>query len=374
MTEPPVDDRPVLAVYVVWHPEAALSADLAGAIFRELCADPDVPARRGLGIPVRFRSSDHPTRAPAAIPFGAAKHTAVFVLADDKLVAEPPWRDYVADLAKTTNASDLVVPVALTSASNLPPGLSDLQAIRLPGLNAAERKDALLNNVKHDLCRLLDPDAEKVTVFLSHAKHDGPEITTAVRRHLHEHTKLDDFFDAANIPDGARFAEFITKSAGSLPVLLAVQTDAYGSREWCRLEVLEAKRRRVPIVVLAAIQVGEARSFPYIGNVPVVCWRDSSSLPSVVGALLGEVLRNRYFPERVRAICRQRGISIGDEVFAYPPELLTVLSCRIDADAAGRAVGRFVYPDPPLGVEELSLLRQFDPDVDPVTPTVLWAT
>jgi hypothetical protein len=374
MIEPTDDDRPVLVVYVVWHPEAAVSADLASAIFRELCADPDIPARRGLGIHVRFRSSDHPTRAPAPIPFGAAKHTAVFVLADDKLVAEPAWRSYVAELTTAKNAGDLVVPAALTASANLPPGLSDGQAIRLQGVDPAHRKDELLNNVKNDLCRLMDPEAKKVTVFLSHAKHDGLEIATEIRCHLHERTKLDDFFDAADIPDGARFAEFITKSAGSHPVLLAIQTDAYGSREWCRLEVLEAKRRRVPIVVLTAIQTGEARSFPYIGNVPVVCWRGQSSLPTVVGALLGEVLRSRYFPERVRAICRQRGISMGHEVFAYPPELLTVLSCRIDAAATGRTVGRYVYPDPPLGVEELLLLRQFDPEVDPVTPTVLWAT
>lgn len=306
MIESTDDDRPVLVVYVVWHPEAAVSADLASAIFREICADPDVPARRGLGIPVRFRSSDHPASAPVPIPFGTAKHTAVFVLADDKLVAEPAWRSYVAELTSAKNTGDLVVSVALTAPSNLPPGLSDEQAILLHEVDPARRKDELLNNIKNDLCRLLDPEVKKVTVFLSHAKHDGLEITTAVRRHLHEPTKLDDFFDATDIPDGARFAEFISKSAGSLPVLLAVQTDGYGSREWCRLEVLEAKRRRVPIVVLAAIQVGEARSFPYIGNVPVVCWRDQSSLPTVVGALLGEVLRSRYFPERVRAICRQR--------------------------------------------------------------------
>jgi hypothetical protein len=368
------DDRSALVVYVVWHPEAAASADLARAVFRELCADPEVPARRALGIPVRFRSSVSPGSAPAPVPFGAARHTAVFVLADDKLVAEPVWRQYVARLVAGRNLGDLIVGVAITDASNLPPGLDAEQAIRLDEVNSDQRAGEFLNNVKNDLCRLLDPDAKKVKVFLSHAKRDGLDITTAVRRHLHEKTKLDDFFDAADIPDGARFAEFITENAGSLPVLLAVQTDSYGSREWCRLEVLEAKRRRVPIVVLTAIQIGEARSFPYMGNVPVVCWRDQSSIPAVVGALLGEVLRDRYFPERVRAICRQRGISLDHDVFTYPPELLTVLSYRVETVADGGSVGTYLYPDPPLGAEELLLLRQLDPDIDPVTPTVLWAT
>jgi hypothetical protein len=370
----PHDDRPALVVYVVWHPHAAISIHFAQQIFRELCADPDVPNRRGLGIPVRFRSSVSPDIAPTKIPFGTAKHTAVFVLADDKLVAEQVWRDYVAGLTEGAAPGDLVVGVAITDSSNLPPALGAEQAIRLHAFPPDHQETELLNNVKNDICRLFDPDATKVKVFLSHAKRDGVAITKNVRRHLHEETKLDDFFDDADIPDGTRFAEFITQNAGSLPVLLAIQTDSYGSREWCRLEVLEAKRRRVPIVVLTAIQIGETRSFPYIGNVPVVCWRDQSSLPAVVGALLGEVLRDRYFPERVRALCRQRGISIEHEVFTYPPELLTVLSYRVKTVAEGADVGRYLYPDPPLGAEELELLRQFDPDIDPVTPTVLWAT
>ena len=215
---------------------------------------------------------------------------------------------------------------------------------RLRECDPVNREVELLNNVKNDLCRLLKPGAEKVRVFLSHAKQDGLGITKEVRRYLHEQTKLGDFFDATDIPDGARFAEFITENAGSLPVLLAIQTDTYGSRDWCRIEVLEAKRRRVPISVLAAIQHGEARSFPYLGNVPVVCWHGKASLPVVVGVLLDEVLRDRYFPERVRAICLQRGISMKHQVFTYPPELFTVLSHRVETHAAGGKLGCYLYP------------------------------
>ena len=370
----PLDSRAPLVIYVVWHPEAQDSAEYARAIFRECCADLDMPARRGLGIPVWFRTSVSPASAPPPVPFGKAKRTAVFVLADDKLVAEPVWRDYVSDLTNSVSSSDVVVGVALTAVSHLPPRLAAVQAIRLPDYDPADREAELLNNVKNDLCRLLRPDAEKVRVFLSYAKQDGLSITTEVRRYLHEQTKLGDFFDATDIPDGTRFAEFITENAGSLPVLLAIQTDAYGSRDWCRIEVLEAKRRRVPIAVLAAIQHGEARSFPYLGNVPVVCWHGKASLPVVVSVLLDEVLRDRYFPERVRAICLQRGISMKHQVFTYPPELLTVLSHRVETLAAGGKLGCYLYPDPPLGAEELRMLRQFDPTIDPVTPTILWAT
>ena len=86
----------------------------------------------------------------------------------------------------------------------------------------------------------------------------------------------------------------------------------------------------------------------------------------IVSVLLGEVLRDRYFPERVRAICLQRGISMKHDVFTYPPELVTAL-VHSETLPAGGKLRRYLYPDPPLGVEELLLLRQFDPNIDPVT-------
>lgn len=365
------DDRPVLGVYVVWHPGCERGAGFARALFRTLCADPDIPASRGLGIPVRFRTSNSAEATPTPVTFDIAQHTAVFVLADDLLVADPRWCSYADGLVQSAGPTGLVVPVAMTAPSNLSPSMGNLQAIRLKEVPEEEQETVWLNDAMHDVCRLLDPQAAKVRVFLSHAKHDGLAITTIVRRHLHEVARLDDFFDAADIPDGTRFAEFITECAGSLPALLAVQTDTYASREWCRLEVLEAKRCRVPIVVLAAVEGRETRSFPYMGNVPVVRWHDETSLPAVVGALLGEVLRNRYFPKRVETICRHHALGSEHQVFAYPPELLTVLAYRTDTLAAGGILGRYLYPDPPLGTEEIALLRQLDASVEPVTPTIL---
>lgn len=367
-------DRAVLRVYAVWHPGSARSEELARGVFRAVCADPDVPASRGLGIPVRFRTAASPDQLPAPVPFSEAEHAAVFVFADDLLVANNRWSSFADDLARSAGDGDVVVPVALTRTANLPAGLGQLQAIRLCEVPELDQPTVLLNRVMHDLCRLLDPAAAKVKVFLSHAKHDGLDITRTVQRHLHEEAGIDEFFDATDIPDGTRFAEFIKTSAGSVPALLAVQTDSYASREWCRLEVLEAKRRRVPIVVLAAVENRETRSFPYMGNVPVVRWRGEASLPAVVAALLGEVLRNRYFPLRVRAISKHHAVGELDQVLAYPPELLTVLAYRADLREKGQTLVRYIYPDPPLGSEELQFLRELDPDVEPITPTLLQAT
>jgi hypothetical protein len=361
----------VLGVFGVWHPGCVEGEGLVRSLFTTLCANPAIPASRGLGIPVRFRTSLPHGSVPAVVPFDEVQHAAVFVIADHVLVASEPWRRYVDELVQAAPPGDVVVPVALTHVDNLPSGLGALQAIRLDDVAPPERERTLLNRAMHDLCRLLDPAAGKVQVFLSHAKHDGLAITKTVRRHLHEVANLNDFFDAADVPDGSRFAEFIKGCVGSLPCLLVVQTDTYASREWCRLEVLEAKRNRVPIVVLAAVEDREMRSFPYMGNVPVVRWHGDSSLPSVVGALLGEVLRHRFFPLRVEAIGKHHPLGTADEVLAYPPELLTVLAYRAELRKNGRSLGRYIYPDPPLGSEELDWLRELDPDVEPITPTLL---
>lgn len=367
------DDGPVVAIYVVWHPASGVAAELAERLFTSLCTDPHYPARRGLGIPVRFRTSTSPAAVPASIPVGGVGRTAVVVLVDAHLVVDPAWRGYVAALVHRAQRDLVVIPVALTPVEHLPAELAALRTVPLADVPDGQRPTVLVNRVMHDVALLLDVASRTVKVFISHAKQDGLPIARTVRRYLHEVAGLDDFFDAADIPYGSRLADEITRAAGTALALLAIQTDTYASREWCRLEVLQAKRRHVPIVVLAAVEVGEHRAFPYLGNVPVVRWRGKSSLPTVVTALLREVLRARYFPRRVEALCRLYGLDPEHQVFAYPPELLTALTYRHDASNAGRPVGHYLYPDPPLGTEELELIHLMDPSLKPVTPTTLWA-
>jgi hypothetical protein len=363
--------RPVLTVYVAWHPSCDDGKEFAEALFRDLCADPEIPARRGLGIPVRFRTATTNKELPSPVPADSAERVAVFVLVDDEFAGSPDWREYGDRLAGLIGRETTVVPVALTDPRRLPAGLAKLQAIRLDGAPASNRYIRLRNRVFHDLCRLLQPDSGPVEIFLSHAKADGVETTKEVRRYLNEEEWLDSFFDEADIPDGAPFAEFLARAVSTAPILLAIQTDSYASREWCRLEVLEAKKHSIPIVVLAAMQRGETRSFPYMGNVPVVRWTDGSCLPDLAGAMLREVLRVRYFPLRVQHACRLQGFPAYD-TFVHPPELVTALLYRERlVDSPGES--RYLYPDPPLGTEELSLLQMLDPSHQPLTPTTLGA-
>lgn len=365
------NDRP-LVVYVVWHPDSEPARALADLLFTSLCTDSDYPARRGLGIPVGFRTSSSPEETPSPIPRDAAERIAVVVLVDAHMLVDSNWRDYVTSLGRQTPEM-LVIPAALTPASHLPPELKALRAIALADVPEGDRETELLNRVMHGLAGYLDPGSRAVKVFISHTRRDDPGITQSVRRHFNEVAYLDHFFDDAHIPHGSRLAEAVTEAAGTALALLAIQTDNYSDREWCRVEVLEAKRRGVPIVVLDAVQAGELRSFPYLGNGPVIRWNGESTLPAVVGALLREVLRTRYFPQRVKSLCRRHGLDPEHQVFAYPPEIYTAVMHRNEATDAGRPVGPYLYPDPPLGTEELDLIRAAVSDLQPVTPTTLSA-
>ncbi len=265
--------RVPLAVYVMWHPRYQNGPRLAELVFTWLCADPSVPAVRGLGIPVRFRTSESADALPLPVSFGPAARTAVLVLVDDEMVADG-WDNYLGDVvSEAARGGHLILPVALTkNAFNLPTEITALNFLRLYKVPVADRDAVFLNRVTHDLCKFLASGQRKVQVFISHSKLDGLVVARRVQRYLHAEAGLADFFDATDIPDGSKFADVIGDAVGASAVLLVVHTDSYGAREWCRLEVLEAKRRRIPIVVLTAMELGEVRSFPYLGNLPVVCW------------------------------------------------------------------------------------------------------
>jgi TIR domain len=377
--------RPTLLLTVVWHPSGEEAGEIAKATFKLLCDDPKQPAARGLRLPVRFRTAvaakrKHLTPPPATVDLEAAERSVVVVLLDADLLVSKGWKEYVGDLCAQADRSPNHLVLQVLLHKNPPrdwPG-SDRQFIRV----AAEadrdlRRQVVLNRLTHTLCRLLDPEgtgveAKGVKIFVSHAKQDGLDVTERLRRFINGVTALKQFYDAADIPEGAPWAELLHREARTC-ALLVVQTDAYASREWCRMEVLGAKAAGSPVVVLAAVQRGEDRAFPYLGNVPVVRWIGDPTdleLEQLLGVMLREELRSRYFLHRLSDLCAMNQIDVPEPVFTYPPELLTLLPF-VSADPGTRQV--LVYPDPPLGTEEVRVLQQYYSGLEPVTPTMLVA-
>ena len=208
-------------------------------------------------------------------------------------------------------------------------------------------------------------------LFISHAKLDGEKTAMVLRDYIHKNLALDTFFDAIDIAAGFSFEDEINAGIDTA-AFAVVHTDAYASRVWCQHEVIRAKQHGRPIVVIHAIEEGEARSFPYIGNVPTIRWRaeEPARVEAVVGLVLHEVLRTEYFQQHFDDL--KKLFDVPDTVRALPraPELLNCLALRAESDK----VPYFVYPDPPLAKLELDLLTELDPKLRLTTPTLLFAS
>ena len=214
--------------------------------------------------------------------------------------------------------------------------------------------------LRHHLHELREPGGdppelgrhlEKIQVFLSHTRRDGigKEIAESIRIWLHENSAMASFLDVYDIPGGLSFSRVIEHHIGR-SVFLAIHTDYYSSREWCRREVIEAKRKRVPMVVVDCLHAGDERALPYLGNVPVVRMDpvEKNRLPQIAGQLLDEVLLDFLWRCRVETLQERPA----DTAFmARPPELVSLATLAIEQ----RKPGVVVYPDPPLGREELDL-------------------
>ena len=195
---------------------------------------------------------------------------------------------------------------------------------------------------------MLERNLEKFRVFLSHTRRDGDgrQIAEEIRNWLHNNSSLQSFLDVYDIPVGMPFSDVIDHYIGK-SIFLAIYTDLYSSREWCRLEVLEAKRKGIPMIVVDCLRDGDERAFPYLGNVPVVRMNPTKKdrLPEIAGSLIDEVLLNFLW------LCRLELLPLRplDTAFLlHPPELATLTTSDVKPV--------MVYPDPPLGREELRLL------------------
>ena len=316
------------------------------------------------------------------IDWDASSATAVVVLVDRSLVNEPAWIDYVQRLTNEAEArgfSNRVFPVLMErGVLEDMDGELGIQAFRWdnwPPDNAA-REERLVRVLLHQFCRMLRYQLgseaghssglhryldTKVRLFLSYTRtrHDdhGQATARGIREWVHRNSDLDTFFDVADIPGGVSFRDVINDAIRDC-AMVACYSDSYSSREWCRREVVAAKRHGVPMVVVDCIMDKDPRLFPYLGNVPVVRTSPEGDLQAerIVSAVLEEVFRDLLWKCRVAAL-QQHGGAVAFS--SRTPELclLATLSATVNQEQS------IVYPGPPIGAEEEQLFADIDPRI-----------
>ncbi|GAK56719.1 hypothetical protein U27_03682 [Candidatus Vecturithrix granuli] len=387
--------QPRLTVYIVWHPHYEEGQRFANYLYSWLTRDVRNPVSRRIGIPLFFRNmSDAKSGAPLPIPFDDSHHTVVVALVDDHLVASDRWDAYLGTLWEKTqspNSPHRLFPVSMSLyAFNLYSRVPEVNFIRVHDLGKERQPAALVRSLTHELCRLLlaqertvvpsgtDVSFAPVKLFLSHAKRDGLDIAEHFRDYLYRKTALKSFFDANDIAPSYSFAEEIKAQIQDAAVL-AIQTDAYASREWCRREILMAKQMERPLVVVNALSNNEERSFPYLGNVATLRWKMDQiqenlelydqAIESALDLLLYEVLKDVYLRQYFEDL--RQLFDLPETIYwsSRPPELLTLL--HLQKTLKQQNIKMLIYPDPPIGMEEMEILSALVPDLEFTTPMFL---
>jgi hypothetical protein len=405
-----------LRVYVLWAPRRAGANDPGRRLARALRSQLDLVGmiRDGIGfrIPVRQRSlAWRPMSSPRPIDLAAARWNVVIVVEDDVMRLRQEWAPYVAKIAADIDergAADLLLPVMTSMGENLP--VIDerrLQGILAPtpdsgtddawddwlrrvtmyamGVIWAHQRTARLRQNKAASTADTGDDVRKIRVFLSHAKKDGEGAALLVERFRRlAPTKdkvgvnsIDMYFDNYDTVAGNPYTDQF-KNAIRDGALLAVLTDAYHGRPWCMWELLSAKEHKSPILIWDLSHRGTQRSFPYLGNVPVLRTPGArygarnaaepeelvvdsigdQEIERVLMALLSEATRMEVWSAHAEALVKAGGMTQRTTmVCARPPELTDL----VHEHAAGATT--IVYPDPPIGVHEQHLLAAAFPQM-----------
>ncbi|RWK46626.1 MAG: toll/interleukin-1 receptor domain-containing protein [Mesorhizobium sp.] len=374
--------RPFLVVYVAWHPSFAGGPAIARGLYNHYRRELYENVAGGTGLSVLYRSEPDPgSGAPIGIDIDEGETAAIIMIVDESFAVDEAYMAWARDLMDRTEAAGLrarVFPVAIDGAL-IRVGVAQ-QAVRWDkwqDMEEGDRMRRLTSDLTYQFSRMLRsylerlrrPDEEdaaleqylrKVQVFLSHSKRDqdGERIAKLIRETLFKGDGLATFFDVHDIPTGVRFDRAIVQQV-RVSAVVAIHTDSYSSREWCRREIIEAKRWNVPLVIANCIADADERGFPYMGNVPVVRMdpQTTDRIDQIVARLLDEVLKD--FLWRCRIEIAKAGEPEDVVFLPRPPELISLagLEGRAGADVT------LVYPDPPLGSEEQRLFEVIAPNV-----------
>ncbi|MCB1909748.1 MAG: TIR domain-containing protein [Rhodocyclaceae bacterium] len=348
-----------LLVHLIFHPASDDARKLAMSLHDALNDDPAIP---GLRVPTVLVAEDGSGLPPADYRFLEAERNVIVLLADDRMAIEASqlpagrrsWPDFAGWLgAQCDGGRCRLLPFQLSPyAWPIDPRLGETSFLRAYARSEASRAAWMARALVVETSRYLQGEARgeraPVRLFLSHAKQDvdsEPRVFDEIAEHLDNRQPVRAWIDSGSIPGGSRFAEEIEAGVED-SALLILATRHYGARPWCRKEMLLAKRHQRPFVVVDALTGVETRSFPYAGNAPKLRW-EAGAAERAVDLLLKETLRHQH--ARLVLAQLQRA---GDVVLAAPPELATVVRL-----AKGSHV---LYPDPPLGDEEMEELAPLD--------------
>lgn len=358
------DFKTPLAIVVAYDKQFTGGLSIYEDLYHLLCRNANEPLIDGLDIPVYFQTNQEDGIIYDIRKTINADKVVVLLLVDLCMFNSSAWTDYINELVNDDkNGVVKVLPVALCQyAFDINHELGKQQYIRLKSYDIRACWQEFLIRFYDDLIRTVCDSQEKLQIFISHTKKDedrlGIEKANELKAYLRADTKLNSFYDANDILDGYSFGDQI-KANLKKSLLVILETSTYSDREWCRIEAIVGKENHVPTVVVSLFNGMIPRTFPYLGNTPKI--RFGGNWDEVICLLLRTAL-DKYYEERYLENFSQAN----SKVIPMMPEFINI--GKVDG------VNQILYPEPPLGNEELEVVKRQFPTITFNTPSQIFST
>jgi len=200
----------------------------------------------------------------------------------------------------------------------------------------------ILNNILYEVARYIFK-VEKLKLFLSYKRDDESQISLKkIKNYILEHNKINTFLDVFSIEYGEDFEEKIKKEMQN-SVLVVFWSDNYTQSEWCKNEILFARKYNIPIIVIDCLKHKDINSYPYMFNILVLeCNLDEEE---IIKEILLETIR--FFNNKIRLEKFKETYLLKN--FYIIPKRIEALDLLYN--------NKVLYPDPPIGRYEKELLK-----------------
>ena len=357
------DFKTPLAIVVAYDKQFTGGLSIYEDLYHLLCRNANEPLIDGLDIPVYFQTNQEDGIIYDVRKTINADKVVVLLLVDLCMFNSSAWTNYINELVNDDkNGVVKVLPVALCQyAFDINHELWKQQYIRLKSYDIRACWQEFLIRFYDDLIRTVCDSQEKLQIFISHTKKDedrlGIEKANELKAYLRADTKLNSFYDANDILDGYSFGDQIKENLKK-SLLVILETSTYSDREWCRIEAIVGKENHVPTVVVSLFNGLIPRTFPYLGNTPKI--RFGGNWDEVICLLLRTAL-DKYYEERYLENFSQTN----SKVIPMMPEFINI--GKVDG------VNQILYPEPPLGNEELEVVKRQFPTIAFNTPSQIFS-
>lgn len=352
-----------LAVVVAYDKQFTGGLSIYEDLYHLLCRNANEPLIDGLDIPVYFQTNQEDDTIYDVRKTINADKIVVLLLVDLCMFNSSAWTNYINELVKDDkNGVVKALPVALCQyAFDINPEFGKQQYIRLKNYDIRDCWQEFLIRFYDDLIRTICDSKEKLQIFISHTKKDedslGVEKANELKTYLRADTKLNSFYDANDIIDGYSFGDQIEEHVKK-SLLVILETATYSDREWCRIETIVGKEYHVPTVVVSLFNGTIPRTFPYLGNTPKI--RFDKNWDEVIWLLLRTAL-DKYYEERYL----EKFKNADSKIIPMMPEFINI--GKVDG------VNQILYPEPPLGNEELEVVKRQFPTIAFNTPSQIFS-